>query len=79
MGIILTELTEVGILIFHITVYFQVHFRMGPYLFPIVIHCRLLSIPNMQDVQRGTSSFRPINRFGRTQSFVSPNMNLGCK
>ena len=57
----------------------SVSFLMDPDLFCFVIHLILLYVPNMYDSQRGISSFKSINIDGRTQSFASLNMYLGCR
>ena len=56
------------------------------YLFPFVLHFILLAVPKMHNAQRGTSSFKYINIYGRTTSFTSLNMylewswdNLSCQ
>ena len=50
---------------------------IDPDLFPFVIHCLLLDVPNIHDTKRGTLSFEYINIDGRTPGFASLNMDLG--
>ena len=57
----------------------SVYFFMDPDLFSFVLHCLLLAVTNMHDVQRGTSSFKSRNLDGRTPSFESLNMDLGWR
>ena len=61
------------------TASFSVSLIMDTYFFPFVIHCFLLDVPNMHNAQRGTSSFKYKNRFGRNPSFYSLNMDFGCR
>ena len=57
----------------------SVYLSMDPDFLLFVIVCSLLAVPNMHDAQRSTKSFRSRNSFGRTPSFASINMDLGCK
>ena len=57
----------------------SVYLRMDPDLFPHFIHRCLLAVTKIYDAQRGTSSVRSRNSFGRTPWFACLNMNLGCK
>ena len=50
---------------------------MGPYFFPIFLNCLLLSVPNMNYVQKGTSYFRSRNLDGRNPTFYSQSIYLG--
>ena len=55
----------------------SVYFLMGPDFFPIS-RFSLLAVTSMHDAQIDTSYLRPRNSFGRTPSFTSLNMDLGC-
>ena len=46
------------------------YFLMEPYLLPFVIHCLLLSVPNMHNAQKGTSSFKSRNIDDGTPSLL---------
>ena len=56
----------------------SVSLQMYPEFFPFVLHCHLLSVPNMHDAQWVTPSFIFKNISGRTPSFASLSMYLDC-
>ena len=57
----------------------SVSLLMDPDFLPLVLNFLLLAVPNIHDAQRGTSSFKYRNIYGRTPSFASLNMDLGCR
>ena len=44
--------------------------------FPFSLHCLLLSVPNMHDLKRVTTSFKSLNIDGGTQNSASLYMEL---
>ena len=57
----------------------QVSFLMDSNFFPIVLHCLILTVPNLHDSQRVTPPLKYRNIDGRNPSFASLNMDLGWR
>ena len=57
----------------------SVSLSLDPYVFPFISRCHILSVTNIHDTKRSTSSFRSNNFTGRTPIFSSLNMDSGWR